>query len=249
MHETCSSANLTALFQDIDLPEGIRKQILPELQKAFNSDNRGTRLSDDLAFGSGATIRFCTSPTRKFPVEVSSLVLNYFGDCCKIRGMFEHCASHTFADSFIVDIKIGTKLMAKGVVYHTVKTAPRDANIIIRRPSGAAAPCIIQHIFAFAGRVALAVCRYLPLEQAQIQRDPYRQYDFQVAGALYSRNLSDVEIVSSDNILAHFAKTEYLDEIAGELYHILPLAKVRNFGQGVQTILIYPIGRCHCARD
>lgn len=89
MHETCSSANLTALFQDISLPEDIRKQILPELKKAFDSDNRGTRLNDDLALGTSAVVRVCRSPARKFPVEISSLMLNYFGESCKIRGMFD----------------------------------------------------------------------------------------------------------------------------------------------------------------
>lgn len=134
-----------------------------------------------------------------------------------------------FADTFSADIKICTKLMARGVVYHTVSTAPRDANILIRRLSGTVAPATIQYIFTFTGRVALAVCRYLPLHQAHIQYDPYRRYDFQVAGALYSRNLSDMEIVSSNDIVAHFARTDYLDESMGDLYHILPLVKVRNF--------------------
>lgn len=87
MQETCAAANLTALFQDIDLPADIRKQVLPELQKAFDSDNRGTRLSDGLALGSIDTIRFCTSSSRKFPVEVSSLVLKHFGEqYCRIKG-------------------------------------------------------------------------------------------------------------------------------------------------------------------
>lgn len=117
--------------------------------------------------------------------------------------------------------------MIKGVVYHTVNTAPRDANVIIRRSFGTVTPATIQHIFAFAGRVALVVRRYLPLDPTQIHRDPYRQYNFHVAGALYSRNMSSAEIVPLDDVLAHFAKTDYIDEVMGELYHILPLAKVR----------------------
>lgn len=91
MYETCSAANLRSLFQDINLPEDIRNQILPELQKAFDSDNRGTLLNDGLALGSGgATIRlYSSSSATQFPAGITSLVLGHFGELCKLKGMFE----------------------------------------------------------------------------------------------------------------------------------------------------------------
>ena len=78
------------------------------------------------------------------------------------------------------------------------------------------------------GRVAIAIRRYLPLNQFHIQYDYYRQFELQFAGILYYLRQSDVEVVPVDSLLFHFAKTPFVDPIIGEYIHILPLAKVSD---------------------
>jgi hypothetical protein len=74
----------------------------------------------------------------------------------------------------------------------------------------------------------MAVRRYLPLSQLHAQYDYYRQFELQFAGILYYARQSDVEVVSVDRLLFHFAKTPFVDRVIGEHMHVLPLAKVSN---------------------
>jgi hypothetical protein len=89
-------------------------------------------------------------------------------------------------------------------------------------------PAQILNIFVRSGQVAMAVRRYLPLSQLHAQYDYYRQFELQFAGILYYARQSDVEVVSVDRLLFHFAKTPFVDRTIGEHIHVLPLAKVSN---------------------
>ena len=49
VNDACRAANLTSLLRDPCMPQDL-KELWPAFQKAFQSDRRGTRLSDSLAF-------------------------------------------------------------------------------------------------------------------------------------------------------------------------------------------------------
>ena len=68
---------------DGNLPEDVHADIWPAFKQAFQSDNRGTRLNDILAFGRSAAIQVCLAggkSTGHITEDVVPLVKAYF-DC------------------------------------------------------------------------------------------------------------------------------------------------------------------------
>jgi hypothetical protein len=229
MNDCCCSANLIPVFSDGSLPEEVRASILPAFNQAFQSDKRGTRLNDILAFGRSAAIQICLAPNAGPKQMVPLDAGKYFG--CSVVGEFREFVSSLYIkrqilNIILTDIRLCTKLRIKGVVYHTAKQVPRDANVMIRNGGDNPAPAQVQDIFIYEGRVAAAVRRHLPFSQIHAERDPYRQFASQFAGILYYAHLGDKEIIPADDLLFHFAKTPFVDSIIGECIHVLPLAKV-----------------------
>ena len=153
----------------------------------------------------------------------------YFG--CSVVGEFQEFVSslyikHQILNIVLTDIRLCTKLCIKGVVDHTTKKVPRDANVMIRNGGDNPAPAQVQDIFIYEGHVAAAVRRHLPFSQIHAKRDPYRQFALQFAGILYYAHLSNIEIIPADDLLFHFAKTPFVDSIIGKCIHVIPLAKV-----------------------
>jgi len=115
----------------------------------------------------------------------------------------------------------------KGVVFHTAKHLPKDANVIVSsKDKSSVAPAKIHSIYVHGAHVAVTIQRYSPLSEAHRTRDYYRSFGFQIAGGLYYGLLGDIEIVSAEDVIVHFAKTPFVDPVIGEHIHVLPLAKV-----------------------
>lgn len=226
MHDCCCSANLPPLFSDGSLPKDVEDELWPAFQEAFQSDNRGTRLNDILAFGHSAAIQVCleqNTRTKKIPENICSMVAAHFG--CQITGQYFVNSPEARVD-MKADVKSCSKLRMDGVVFHAARQVPKDSNVIINIDKSSVAPAQIQSIYAHGTHIAVAIQRYLPLSDAHLARDYYRPFGFQVAGALYYRRLGDTEIVSAENIISHFAKTPFVDPVIGDHIHVLPLAKV-----------------------
>jgi hypothetical protein len=85
MNDCCCSANLIPVFSDGSLPEEVQADILPVFNQAFQSDNRGTRLNDMLAFGHSAAIQICLArDAGPMQGEVVQQAGKYFG--CSVAG-------------------------------------------------------------------------------------------------------------------------------------------------------------------
>lgn len=108
----------------------------------------------------------------------------------------------------------------------------RDSHVVVgRRIPGDWHAGKIKQIFEYPlgppSKVYFAVQRFRELSAQQALQDPYRQYPL-VGGRLYHPELEDeIEVVPSQEIIAHFAHTPQDDRDFGfPCFHALPLEKV-----------------------
>lgn len=77
MQNCCAAANLPHLFTGGSVPEEI-KELWPFFEQAFQADNRGTRLSDILAFGVTPAQVKLASKRQSIPSSAMSLVMSQY---------------------------------------------------------------------------------------------------------------------------------------------------------------------------
>ncbi len=86
---------------------------------------------------------------------------------------------------------------------------------------------IFEYPFRPPSKVYFAIQRFRELSAQEASQDPYRQYPL-VGGRLYHPELGDeIEVVSSQEIIAHFAHTPQDEQDFGfPCFHVLLLGKV-----------------------
>jgi hypothetical protein len=124
------------------------------------------------------------------------------------------------------------KFNRHGVIFSPSSFSVRDSNVVIGKEiPGNWCAGQIKQIFTFPfappSEVYFVVQRFKELSAQEASQDPYRRYPL-VGGRLYRPELEDeIEVVTLQEILAHFAHTPHDKETFGfPCFHALPLNKV-----------------------
>ena len=123
------------------------------------------------------------------------------------------------------------KFTQRGAIFSLSSFSVRDSHVVIRRGNWYAGR--IKQIFAYPSEQPLkleayfVIQRFKELSDQEALRDPYRNYP-SVGGRLYHLDLDDkIEVVPSQEIIAHFAHTLHNEKDFGfPCFHALPLDKV-----------------------
>ncbi|KAI0278109.1 hypothetical protein BC826DRAFT_1113528 [Russula brevipes] len=125
------------------------------------------------------------------------------------------------------------KFNRHGVIFSPSSFSFRDSNVVIGQEiPGDWCAGQIKQIFTFPfappSEVYFVVQKFKELSPQEAAQDPYRRYPL-VGGRLYHPELEDeIEVVTSQEILAHFAHTPHDKQTFGfPCFHVLPLNKVR----------------------
>jgi hypothetical protein len=224
----CMAQNLHALFNEQQLPPTLYPLIL-EYERTFQSDIRGTLLSDNISFDvrfrqRGEEIDWTPRDLSKVPKEVQVLLQEWIQD-------------HSLGSSLSVPLSVymRQKITRLGQNFRTSKTSKGDSNVVFkqsRHENWSAGS--IKLIFSFEQtartnekfiKTFFLVDEYPPLSPDQISVDHFRKFPA-VGGRLFNKESSNrAVLVSIDEVACHAATSLYnvSDE---EFIHVLPLDKV-----------------------
>jgi hypothetical protein len=225
MMSVCRSSNLQALLDQDDLPEAAAS-LLSAYEAVSNEDHRGTRLADETHH-----------PPPKPPVSVELQEESYH---LLLRALDQRFRTtrYTAGDvgppvvpRMVLELD---KISIRGVIYASAKALPRDSDILFRREGGSGSRVgNIKSIFHLshptpAGSVTtttfLLVEQYSPITD-QAMQSTYTRFGFAGGFLCHNRAQSGLHIISSDNVICHFAKTIF-PQTNNDLMHVLPLNKV-----------------------
>lgn len=126
------------------------------------------------------------------------------------------------------------KLKHRGAIFSPASFSVRDSRVVIgKRFPGDWYAGKIKQIFTYpfglpgSQEVYIVVQKFRELSAQEVVRDPYRRYPM-VAGRLYHSELEEqIEVVTIQDVIAHFAHTPYDGlEFGFPCFHALPLNKV-----------------------
>lgn len=221
----CRSSNLHAIL-DRDNITSDAQPLINAFTKVTNEDHRGTRLADEIHHPP-------TKPPRRLYLSdvVYQLLVSFLNRRSQTIRYTTTSGSVWFVPRIVPELD---KVSIRGVIYASVKSLPRDSNIIFRR-SGDLKLRVgrIHTIFSSSHlgtnhletRVTcLVVEEWLPITDAASQQT-YQQFGF--AGGFLCRNrlAEKVFVVEVDDVVCHFAKT-FLGQRDSDVFHVLPLNKV-----------------------
>jgi len=123
------------------------------------------------------------------------------------------------------------KFTQRSAIFSPLSFSVWDSHVVFGRGDWSAGK--IQQIFAYPSELPskleayFVIQRFKELSDQEALRDPYRKYPL-VGGRLYHLELEDkIEVVPSQEIIAHFAHTLHNEEDFGfPCFHALPLDKV-----------------------
>lgn len=221
----CRSSNLQALLDRGDLPEAA-DPLLSAYGTVSNEDHRGTRLADEVHH-----------PPTKPPVTAElqggthALLLRALNQRFRTTWYTSGGMGSPFIPRTVLQLD---KLSIRGVIYASARVLPRDSDIVFRREGGSGLRVgSIQLIFRLshptpAGPVETAtfllVEQYTPVTD-QIIQSKYTRFGFAGGFLCHNQKLSESHVIGSANVICHFAKTT-LQQVDGDLIHVLPLNKV-----------------------
>ena len=126
------------------------------------------------------------------------------------------------------------KLSIRGVVYASIKSLPRDSNVIFQKPRDPTlqagkintifSSSHLQANYEEAKVTCLVVEEWLPVTDAVLQQT-YQQFGFAGGFLCQNKAAETVVVLDVDDIVCHFAKT-FLGQHDGDVFHVLPLNKV-----------------------
>ena len=232
----CRNANLQAVLDREDITKDA-KLLIDAYTKVANEDHRGTRLADE-------THHPPTRPPKK--MELAQPVYQLLVQTLNQRFQTTNYTA-TWGDPWFVPRSVLEldKVSIRGVIYATAKSLPRDSNVIFRKPGD---PKLrvgkITTIFSSShpGTNCLAVAKAnftvveeFPLVVDAASQRTYQQFGF-AGGFLCQNTPSDaVHLVEVGDVVCHFAKTS----MGGNIFHVLPLNKVRQPTIKWSAILIF----------
>jgi len=125
------------------------------------------------------------------------------------------------------------KFTQRGAIFSPSSFSVRDSHVVVRKGDWYAGR--IKQIFVYPpGRSSkleayFVIQRFKELSDQEALQDPYRNYPL-VGGRLYHLDVEDkIEVVSSQEITAHFAHTPHDEKDFGfPCFHALPLDKVTH---------------------
>jgi len=230
----CQSSNLQAFLERGDLPEAAGP-LLSAYDAVSNEDHRGTRLADEIHH-----------PPTKPPVSVELQNETYHLLLVALNRRFRTAwyTSRGGGSPVIPRVVLELdKVSIRGVIYASSRVLPRDSDIIFRREGGSGSRVgSIKSIFrlshptptgSIATTIFLLIEEYSPVTDRAMQ-STYTRFGFAGGFLCHNRKRGGLHIISSENVVCHFAKT-VLPRADDDLMHVLPLNKV-----GVQYIRMPP---------
>lgn len=201
--------------------------LIEAFTKISNEDHRGTRLADENHHAPTKPPRNLYLPDIVHQLLVLSLNRRY--QTTRYTTTWD---SPWFVPQTVLKLD---KLSIRGVVYASAESLPRDSNVIFRKPGD---PTLrigkIVIIFSSSHREAnyrerkftyLVVEEWVPVADPAAQQT-YQQFGFAGGFLCQNRVAEMVSVIEGEGVVCHFAKT-FLGEWGGEIFHALPLNKVR----------------------
>lgn len=244
MTQMSRAANLRSVLRHSEVKDAL-EEIITTYSGILNEDPRGTRIRDamsltELSVGRGVA----ANPHIETPLDppmFSSLLyrLNYnqtasgrmqYVDERDYARRQQHLALH-HASTTCDLVKIG------GVSFRPKKKSLKDSNAMyvdFRSPGMFRAGRIV-HIFLHRRpteggehieETFLAIRRLQELNEQHAPQDFFRKYGKDGGCLCYDRYEDSIDIVSSSEILCHFARTPYKSPTLGDCVHVLPLDRV-----------------------
>lgn len=221
----CRSSNLQTILARDDITSAARP-LIDAFTKIATEDHRGTRLADEIHHPP-------TKPPKNLTLShtVHQLLVSLLNQRSQTLRYTTTWDSTWYVPRTVTELD---KVSIRGVVYASVRSLPRDSNIIFRKPGD---PKLrvgrIHTIFSspYVGTnhletkvTCLVVEEWLPVADVNSQQT-YQQFGF-AGGFLCQNRVAEVaSVVEVDNVVCHFART-FLGQRDGDIFHVLPLNKV-----------------------
>ncbi|KZS99729.1 uncharacterized protein LAESUDRAFT_605756, partial [Laetiporus sulphureus 93-53] len=235
----CCKQALRNLFTSVVLPPSVR-QLIPNFVHSFQSDTRGTLLTDILALGPPESQPENPSFDGHARLRMSeySLLPDYIVDLLRNRMMMDYSLAgiESWTGSINPYVVSLDSVEYRGVLYKVSTCSLGDSNVIFTSQlRGQWRAGQVAHMFRYKQihgeckfvQDYLVVKEFVPLTSEDSRLDPYRR--FPVAGGRLFRDAfkPEIQLLTTKDLLCHFAMLpRLLPKGSVKCIHVLPLDKV-----------------------